>query len=381
MAAAMETAVLRLVDDPEVPPIFCIFVGEESYDVLQCATGLVQEVVGATVTKQEGTHMKLMAALNDLGPPWEKEPFQIVGITDGPHAGLQAVAVLNWGAAWKKRKQSTDLSISVAVQALKKTPVPDPCGTGLFSSLVDQAQVLDGYFTGHGGSVSVTASKPETLSFGVIGDSLLAAKRDSAKKKKFSNFKEEFQVEFEKTFGTSVIDYTVCTDAGIAEISTSLLGGSSFDVLCVGLGFNDLMDKKNEVLQNYPMTLDMNLKKLANAIKRRANRAIVLVGGPASIWGYPEVWDSHMERASGVLEAAGIQVIPSESALVVMQQLELARDGLHFSGDNKESSMLFAQSWAGWLLEYVDITSFYADKVENTDKAIADRSRSRSPKR
>lgn len=325
--------------------------------------------------------MKLMAALNELGAPWEKEPFQIVGITEGKHAGLQAVAVLQWGAAWKKRQQSTALAMSVAVQALKKGPVPDPCETGLFSSLVDQAQVLDGFFTGHGGAVSATAPKPETLSFGVIGDSLLASKRDSAKKKKFSNFKEEFEVEFQKTFGASVIDYTVCTDAGIGEIATSILGGSSFDVLCVGLGFNDLMDKKNEVLQNYPPMLDMNLKKLANAIKRRANRAIVLVGGPASIWSYPEVWDKHMERASATLEKAGLQVIPQESAMVVMQQLELAKDGLHFSGDNKESSMLFAQSWAGWLLEHVDITSFYSDKQEKASKAETARSRSRTPPR
>jgi len=74
------------------------------------------------------------------------------------------------------------------------------------------------------------------LTIGVRGDSLLNAKSDLGKKRKFRLFDKEFEQEFSQTFGGCKLDYTLSMGANVKKVTDEIRRGPVFDVLCVALG-------------------------------------------------------------------------------------------------------------------------------------------------
>merc|ERR1712039_110489 len=107
--------------------------------------------------------------------------------------------------------------------------------------------------------------------------------------------------------------------------------GVDCDILCVAIGCNDLMrSDESSIVSEYPAHLDADLTKLATAMKEKAQHPLVLIGGPSSIWGYPEHWDDFMAHMYDLMANMPLQ------------------DGVHFTNSDAAKT-LFAKSWASWI--------------------------------
>jgi hypothetical protein len=215
------------------------------------------------------------------------------------------------------------------------------------------------------------------LEFGIRGDSLMNTRAET-KKKSYKTFKGEFETEFWNSFGACSLDYKLSPGLMVRDVTDFIKVGPSFDILCVGIGINDLLllNENNIVVGSYPRSLDDDLRDLAVAIRSKSGRSLVLVGGPASVWKYPKHWDTFIEHAIETLVDAGVQVVPFEDAATVMQRMPVSRDGLHFA-NNEHSKTLFAKEWASWLTTHVDMQGAHAAKSRKSDSTQRNRSRSR----
>jgi len=218
------------------------------------------------------------------------------------------------------------------------------------------------------GGALVEPTKPQApagINFGIRGDSLLQTRHDSAKLKKYRNFKPDFETAFWNVFGNCTLDHDISAGEKVREVAVKIANGPAFDILCVGIGIQDLMDPNewNKILPFYPPSLDQELECLAAAIKSKANGSMVWVGGPAEFWGRGDRWDSYMAHARNTLRKSGIQVVPSETATFVFQQLTLANDEAHIANLDHEKEA-FAKAWA---------TCLYAAAADPTwGTAVAD---------
>jgi len=202
--------------------------------------------------------------------------------------------------------------------------------------------------------------------------------RAESRKKSYKTFKGEFETEFWNTFGACSLDYKLSPGLMVRDVTEFIKGGPAFDILCVGIGINDLLHlhANNKPVDQYPHSLDNDLRALAVAIRSKAGRSLVLVGGPASVWKYPKHWDSFIEHAIQTLVKAGVQVVPFQDAAAVMNRMPISPDGLHFA-NNEHSKTLFAKEWTSWLTTYVDMQGAHDAKSRKNDSMQRDRSRSR----
>merc|ERR1712039_379361 len=130
--------------------------------------------------------------------------------------------------------------------------------------------------------------------------------------------------------------------------------GVDCDILCVAIGCNDLMrSDESSIVSEYPAHLDADLTKLATAMKEKAQHPLVLIGGPSSIWGYPEHWDDFMEHMYDLMVNEGVPAVPTEVAGEVMADMPL-QDGVHFTNSDAAKT-LFAKSWASWIELYAGV--------------------------
>lgn len=197
------------------------------------------------------------------------------------------------------------------------------------------------------------------ISFVVHGDTLMQTRYEGKSKsaKKARTFKADFEGCFWEAFGNSSVEYTV-DGHYIKDVIYGIKAGPDADIMVVGITCNELIvpwEKQrkpgavNEILMNYPASLDKELESLAHAILSKSKGSLVLCGGPASMWNYPPRWDVFVERASNTIRRAGVQVVPRDTANAVMERMELAEDGVHFA-HNDTFKQYFAQAWKDWLL-------------------------------
>lgn len=365
---ALQLTAFRLLENPDLQPIICIYVADENCSLLKDANQLCFDLAGHYVHKSANeSHFKLKTCFDNQGDPWKGKNFKVCTATEGQYAGRQGVGIFDiqchGKTQSKRREQAAHLALSVSIGATMEGDLPDPDGTGLFAELVSHAKLYQE------SSVSVGSKKDEYLAIGFKGDSILLAKHDKAKKNKWRSFEEEFKEEIAKAIGKSVIDVPEMAGYTMRDVINGVVTGATYDVMCVGLGFSEhLFDKDSNVLEDYPEKLSSELEELAAGIKKRSNKSLVLVGGPASIWSYADRWDTFMQQASEVFESHDIKVVDPSASLLAMQQMELARDGMHFNGDHQEGKTVFAQAWADWLLQYADIASIYIEPKTDGDE-------------
>lgn len=193
--------------------------------------------------------------------------------------------------------------------------------------------------------------------FGFRGDSLILTRSEGTRTRKYKSFKTEVETAFGIAFQTSHVDYAPTGGASVREVTHSILRGSHFEVLCVGLGCNDLLNPKTEtVLPIYPTTLDAHLRELVAAVKLKSNNHLFLLAGHSSIWSYPAVWDDHIEHLHATLEDAGAVIVPQDEGTAVMSQMPLNSDGMHFLHDD-EGRQVFAEAWVEWLVKFAGVGS------------------------
>lgn len=243
----------------------------------------------------------------------------------------------------------------------------------------------------HGTSGTTSASSRATplkpLSSGKVrvgfrGDSLLMTRADGERKRKFKSFQAELESAFYSAFAERAIDYYPHAGASVREIAKTIRDGPHFEILCVGLGVNDLLDPKTEkVLAHYPEHLDDSLRSLAEALGEKSTKSLVLLAGAASIWHFPAVWDSHVEHMHETLAETDATVVPGDEASAVMHEMPLNSDGMHFLND-EDSKAFFAEAWVKWLHEYCGVLYYdWEDPTGGEQDDQVERARSRSPRR
>lgn len=227
------------------------------------------------------------------------------------------------------------------------------------------------------------------IKFGIRGDSLLQLRADGGNKaaKRWRTFKAHFESEFFNVFGNCVLDYSLLTDpeTRIHDVTLNISGGVAFDILCVGLGMQELMISGGwgppTVVTAYPADLDWQLEELAVAIKAKSQGSLVFLGGPASFWKLQSTdWDNFMARARNTLRKAGVAVVPIETAGPALEQMTLSTDGLHIANDEDQKDK-FAKAWSAWLYAASADPTFGRTVTEEASApATSWRARSRSPK-
>lgn len=187
---------------------------------------------------------------------------------------------------------------------------------------------------------------PVGIKIGVRGDSFLQTRHDTAKLKKYRNFKHEMARDAYETFGNCTVDYEINPGQNLLEVIRAIADGPTFDVLTVGIGIQDLVDPADysKIAPLYPSWLNESLQTLAAAIMSKATQSLVWVGGPADFWWRPKQWDSYMEVARNTLREAGIQVVPRETVNWVMSQMKLSKDGACISNED-EAKDVFSKTW------------------------------------
>lgn len=236
---------------------------------------------------------------------------------------------------------------------------------------------------------SLAKEEPVGIRFGVRGDSFLQTKHDTTKLKKTRNFKRDFETSFWDVFGNCEVDYEIQAGECLGAITQMIMNGPSFDILCVGVGIQDLMDQNawDKIAKAFPATLEQELQNLALAIKSKAGGSMVWVGAPAEFWGRKpaERYDAYLEHARNTLRAAGIQVVPEETVAFVMNQMTLSKDETHIL-NNEHEKEIFAKGWATCLYAAASdptwglaITAERDEKIFEVPKSLRDRSRSPPP--
>lgn len=200
------------------------------------------------------------------------------------------------------------------------------------------------------GSGNEAPSRPTGIRFGVFGDSLLQTRHDTAKLKKYRNFHHDFNRDFYTTFGNCTVEHEINPGDNLYAVTRTIANASAYDVICVGIGVQDLVDPKDygKIVPLYPSFVDDALRMLAAAIMSKATQSMVWVGGPADFWKRPKQWDVYMERARNTLREAGIQVVPRETVNWVMDQMQLANDGMSISNIETDK-VKFSEAWCACL--------------------------------
>lgn len=205
--------------------------------------------------------------------------------------------------------------------------------------------------------------------FGFRGDSLILTRSEGTRTRKYKHFKAEVEAAFGTAFRQPCVDYQSTAGGKVREVTAAIQRGPHFEVLCVGLGCNDLMDLKTEkVLPVYPARLDDDLCDLVAAVQEKSNNHLFLLAGHSSIWQYPPVWDEHIAHLQETLEGAGAVVVPPDEGTAVMQQMPLNSDGMHFLHDD-DGKQIFAEAWVQWLVEFAGVGQDDAEAAEVADAA------------
>merc|ERR1712194_464103 len=107
--------------------------------------------------------------------------------------------------------------------------------------------------------------------------------------------------------------------------------------------------------------------QLADAIRSKAPKNLVIVGGPACVWNYPDRWDRFVERAHQHLQRAGCTMVPIADYSVIMKQMNLSYDRFHFAHSD-ENKYAFGEAWASWLRYYADVKRVESDPPDTGTK-------------
>jgi len=197
----------------------------------------------------------------------------------------------------------------------------------------------------------------ENSKIGFRGDSLILTRSEGTRTRKYKSFKAEVDNAFGIAFKVSHVDFSPSPGGMVREVTQAIQRGPHFEILCVGLGCNDLLNPKTEtVLPTYPATLDAHLKELVAAVLEKSSKHLFLLAGHSSIWSYPVVWDDHIEHLHATLEDAGATVIPQDEGTKVMSQMPLNSDGIHFLHDD-EGRQVFAEAWVQWVVKFAGVGS------------------------
>lgn len=273
-------------------------------------------------------------------------------------AGLQGAAGGSLEDVWKKHLNSYQEGTLAPQGGERKGPPPPRPGDWICGTCWPKVN----NFASKAVCYKCGASKPPPgapppgppveapgINFGVRGDSFLQTKHDTAKLKKYRTFKPDFESAFWEVFGNCNVDYEIIPGEPLGAITQCIANGPSFDILCVGIGIQDLMDPVNwdKIAPCYPPTLDQELQNLAQAIKSKAGGSMVWLGAHAEFWGRQpaERWDAYCEHARNTLRTAGVKVVPGETIAFVMNQMSLAKDEVHIS-NNEHEKEIFAKAWA-----------------------------------
>lgn len=221
--------------------------------------------------------------------------------------------------------------------------------------------------------------KPKTT-FAIRGDSLMQTRHETSKytNKKHRNFKGEFEETFWNVFGESVVDHSLNVGCHLPEIIQNISMSDQFDIICVGISIQALLDSSWEVVMHYPPHLDAELERLAEVLKAKGKGSLVLVGGPASFWKRPPRWDAFVARARNTLRRAGVQVVPAELVNDLFETMELGCDRFHIANIDSDKEN-FAKAWASWLLAAGSDTTFgrtLTNEVFSDPSSSHDRERS-----
>ena len=134
---------------------------------------------------------------------------------------------------------------------------------------------------------------PKQLKVGLAGDSLWMTACNS-KKKKFRTIKYELENAMRaNSCECSVVPIGLRGGTCMQEISAAIReSGKTVDVLFLGLGGNDLLDKSGNLVDERPADLELRIQELANEALKCGSMCVALVGGDACIWDYPARWNS-----------------------------------------------------------------------------------------
>lgn len=297
--------------------------------------------------------------------------------------GTQALAALQgaqkaapaWGCKWCALGECWDhLAAAGSSGDTDATAQPEQSESGHLGELISG---LRRAASSGGATRRRGASMAGKQAFGFRGDSLILTRADAARNKKFRSFKGEIQHFFFNHFGADTVDYRASAGSTAKELAQTIQSGPHFDVLCVGVGLNDLVTPKTwQVLADYPPNLDEDLRALASAVRNKSTRALILLSGAGHVWNYPPVWDVHIARAYSALVAAGAPLVPADEASAVMSRMPMSSDGMHFLHDDAARS-LWAAAWVHWLKAYAGVS----EPGGESNGAAAKRTRSRSRSR
>merc|ERR1712137_537619 len=115
--------------------------------------------------------------------------------------------------------------------------------------------------------------------------------------------------DYSLVFGPCQIDCVALAAAKIHALTGVIASGVDVDILCVMIGCNDLVAKNGQVLEEYPADLDTDLTVLASFMKNKAKQQLMVIGGPKSIWKYPERWDDYLQRMHDIMLIQGIPTV------------------------------------------------------------------------
>lgn len=222
--------------------------------------------------------------------------------------------------------------------------------------------------------------KKETK-FAIRGDSLMQTRHETSKytNKKHRNFKGEFEDVFWNIFGDSVVDHSLNVGCPLADTINNISTGEVFDIICVGISIQDLLDDYWQPVMAYPPHLDAQLERLAEALKAKGKGSLVLLGGPASFWKRPPRWDAFVAHARNTLRNAGVQVVPKEMVDHLFESMELSCDHFHIANIDSDKEN-FAKAWASWLVAAAGDPQF-GRALTNEPPLEAAVERERSPRR
>jgi hypothetical protein len=173
----------------------------------------------------------------------------------------------------------------------------------------------------------------------------------NSKKKKFRTIKYELENAMRaNSCECSVVPIGLRGGACMQEIGAAIReSGKTVDVLFLGLGANDLLDKSGNLVDERPADLELRIQELANEALKCGSMCVALVGGDACIWRYQPRWNSFIGLMQRKFTENNVKVVPLTEATQVMQSLQMHADALHFQSTDKNKELM-AKATAEWIL-------------------------------
>lgn len=227
----------------------------------------------------------------------------------------------------------------------------------------------------------------KALSFGIRGDCMLQCYADdyNGKKARWRNFKTDFYSDFWAAFGHCDLSYEFVDNledkhaTTLRDVTKQIEEGPEYDVLVVNIMIHDLIAKRPwndmpDIVKRYPPLLDKDLADLSEAMHAKAQGSLVILGGPAEFWSFPDRWNHFMARARNKLRRQGLQVVPPTEMDPIMLQMRVSSDGKHICNE-QEGKTAWSANWIHWLKQAAD--PIFGTELEEVPPNPDDRPRKR----